>query len=391
MKESKNFIITIVFLFVVMVSSCPMKAFAQSLGEVSNKGATGAVDISLEYAIDEPTESILPNQTVSLESAVKNNAEPAWVRMKIQYPVYANETTLEHLAEENLTELDDGLVTFQSPDWEKIGAYYYLKRPVDSKETVGFTKSIRFPSDWDNRMVSAKFGVSITAEAIQEKNFTPDFKSDDPWLGAVIESFDATDYRLHGCGTDRFSIRFEDGAENMVKVGDNFFSNWDYVMPGDTLTGAADIKNNMHRPVRLFFAIKSSTGEKGIDKGVLEQLHLEIKHGDKVIYDGNLAGSLDETLLEEYAPGTGNVLSYTLKAPSSMDNTYAQKMFQTVWEFRSEIVPEPPAPQTPVERIIEVVKTGDQAFLLRAAICGLLLMVSAGAGIYFTKVRRRKQ
>lgn len=390
MRKRKNFILKTAFLFVLIMSVCPLRAFAQSQEKVVNKGATGAVDISLDYAMDEPTESILPNQTVGLKSAVRNNAEPAWVRVKIQYPIYANEATLEHLAEENLTELNDELITFQTPDWEKIGTYYYLKRPVGYKETVGFTKSIRFPSDWDNRMVSSRFGISITAEAIQEKNFTPDFESEDPWLGAVIESFDATDYRLRGRGTDRFSVRFEDGAENMVRTGDDFFSNWDYVMPGDTLTGTADITNSMRRPVRLFFGIESQSGD-GADKKLLKQLHLEVKHGEKVIYDGDLTGNLNEVLLEEYAPGTKNVLSYTLKAPASMDNAFAQKAFQSIWTFRSEIVPEPPAPQTPVERIIEIVKTGDAAFLLRASLCGLLLMASAGSGIYFIKARRRKQ
>lgn len=388
MKKSKNLFIKI--LFVLIMASCPMQASAQASGKVVNEGRAGAVDISLEYAMDAPTGAVLPNQTVGLKSTVMNKAEPAWVRAKIQYPVYANEATLSHLAEENLTELDDNLITFESPDWKKIGEYYYLTYPVGTGEAVKFTKSIRFPADWDNRMVSSKFGISITAEAIQEKNFKPDFASEDPWFGAVIESYDTTDYRERGCGTDRFSIHFEDGAENMVKAGDNFFGNWDYVMPGDTLTGEAQIKNNMRRPVRLHFGIEPGKG----DKGILKLLHIKIMHGDDVVYDGDLAKGMDEKFLEEYASGMEGKLSYTLTAPSAMDNAYAEKLFQTVWTLRAEIVPEEPVhiPQeNPVERIIDVVKTGDAAFLLRMAACGLMLMASAGAGIYFVRGRRRKK
>ena len=351
--------------WMLMLLCCPLPVFASGHTTVENHGSIGAVDITLAYQVDEDTSAVLPNQEVAIKSTVTNIAEPAWLRMKIQYPVFQNEQVLEHLAELNLTELDDSLITFARNDWKKIDAYYYLEQPIKTGDVVDFTDAIRFPGDWDNNLVKSKFGIRITAEAIQEKNFTPDFKSEDPWFGAVIEEYESTDYMTKAQGNNRFSVIYEGGAEGMVKTEEDFFLNWETFMPGDFIEQDAQIQNNMDIPVKIYFSMKSNLGVDERTESLLRTLHMEIKHGDDVIYDGNLMDEKREILLKEYAPGESKTFSYNLDIPAELANDYAQIDFQTIWTFRAQ--------ESPKADVPEIVKTGRAFF----AVAGIVIMASA--------------
>ncbi|MFR3808776.1 MAG: hypothetical protein ACLTX3_07460 [Lachnospiraceae bacterium] len=78
-----------------------------------------------------------------------------------------------------------------------------------------------------NRYSDQKMELHFTADAVQIKNFTPDFDSDDPWFGTVIEKSITDEYIIPGEKHDLFSVSYEGGAEGLVKVGDDFFSNWE--------------------------------------------------------------------------------------------------------------------------------------------------------------------
>lgn len=357
-----------ILLLLGLTLSVSHPALAKDQAVVENHGTIGAVDIGLSYEVEGNYGALLPGDTIALKSAVTNKAESAWLRVKIQYPIYKNEKVLEHLVEENLTELDDSLITFADEQWKKIGSYYYLLDSVGRGKTVKFTESIKFPTDWDNRLITSKFGIVITAEAIQEQNFEPDFDSDDPWHGAVIEAYDTTDYIHKGAGTERFSVRYEGGAEGLITTSKDFFANWETLMPGDVVDGTAAIENKMKIPVKLFFAINPVLRNTVRDEYLLSNLHLVVKHGDTKLYDGNLMDPLPELLLKEYAPGESAALTYELSVPTSLTNEYAEMDFSHIWIFRA--VPNPPEEK-------EVIPTGEWPVItLMAGLC--LIMVSSG-------------
>lgn len=352
----------------------PSTVFASSgKTEVENHGSIGAVDIKLNYEVEGNVDALLPGETINLKSSITNQAEPAWIRVKIQYPVYKNEKVLEHLAEKNLTELDDSLITFADSEWLKIGSYYYWKTPVGMGKTVPFTEAIKFPADWDNRLVSSQFGIHLTAEAVQRQNFEPDFDSDDPWHGVVIESYDTTDYIHKGEGNARFSIRYEGGAEGMVRAGDDFFSNWETLLPGDVPNGSLTVTNNMKIPVKMFFSTRSVLGDTVKDEYLLSSLHIRIWHNGTSIYDGDLMDPLQEILLKEYAPGETGTVEYELYVPASLTNEQAEMDFTMVWTFRALEVP--PA-------IREVILTGE---LSRVLLIAGLAIITFSAGLLMKK------
>ena len=377
---------------------------------VTNQGRVGAVDISLEQSFPEEEVVILPNQTVEMKSSVVNHGQPAWIRVKIEYPV--DEESLTDDMQEPLLELNDDLISFANESWVKLGSYYYLKEALANEAEMPFTDAITFPADWDNRMVKSKFGVVLTAEAIQEKNFTPDFESEDPWNGAVIEAFDSENYQPKVEGDDTFSVVYKDGAEGLIHVGDDFFLNWGDVMPGDELSGVATIRNQMNIPVKIFFETKSDGS-----KELLDAILLQIMNGDDVVYDGPLSGEISpKILLKEYETDMETEFKYHLSVPAELNNTYAMSEFQVLWTFSAEEVPqdsdpqdgpgvrvpegddgvsdlEPESPEKPkpeepeppkepsnpveklVKRITESIDTGDVPLMCVLGVAGVMLLV----------------
>lgn len=375
--------------YIIMLTLVLVLGYASPVsatGSVTNKGSIGAVDISLSYELKENVSAVLPGQTVAINSFIANVAEPAWIRAKIEYPCTANQDVIEHLSEHQLTELSDDLITFSGDKWKKIGSYYYWTEAVKTGDKVPFTDTVTFPIDWDNQVVASQFGICITAEAIQEKHFEPDFNSDDPWKGAVIEAYDSDNYVPKKEGNEKFKVTYEGGSEKLVILGENFFANWSQAMPGDVLTGEATISNKMKIPVKIHFKANSKDSNE-----VLKSLKLKIWNDKKVIFDGTMAENIDEVLLKEYKANEKTTFKYEVSLPTTLNNAFAEKPFETVWTFRAEEIPQPETPKktttkkTPKEKITEIVKTGDNE--TKMIICGsIVLTLLLGASVtYFIK------
>lgn len=348
--------------FGLLAFSAVIPAQAASFSDhtsVTNNGRIGAVDISLEESFPDDMTTIVPGQSVALESRVHNNGKSAWIRVKIEYPVLSGEV-LSNPDQSDLTPLDDHLITFANDNWTKIGDYYYLTEALDTDEEMAFTSGITFPSDWDNSMIDSQFGIDFTAEAVQEAHFTPDFNSDDPWHGVVIEAFDASNYQPRTSGDDQFQIVYKNGSEGLVHVGDDFFANWSDLVPGDTVTGTAEISNEMNIPIKLYFEMEASG-----DEDLLKAISLTIKNGDTVVYNGDLSvGISPAELLKQYEPGDSTNFTYELSVPAELNNDYAVSDFQTKWIFSAEEIPQ----EEP-----EIVKTGQ--------VIGIGIFLAAGIGI----------
>lgn len=358
--------------------------------EVAKKVRIGAVDIELHQKFPETVTMVVPGQVVSLESSVENRGKAAWIRVKLEYPAgQAAEGGI-------LKTIDDEFVQFADDGWKKIGDYHYYTKPVESGKTIPFTSSITFPTDWDNRQADMKMGVSFTAEGIQEKNFTPDFNSDDPWHGAVIEAFDGDEYREISEDYKQFSVQYKNGVEGLLHLEDSFFNYKDDLMPGDKLTGEATITNRMNIPVKVFFEMKNEG-----DSELLKDLELSIKNGEDTVYEGPLSGSISPAkLLLQYEPDRSTKFSYQLSVPDDVGNTHALTDFHVNWIFSAEeVIPE----ESPVEEIKEtviqtvervtetvreVIKTGEFNMLYPVGmLAGILCMI----GAILTVVKKKRQ
>lgn len=169
----------------------------------------------------------------------------------------------------------------------------------------------------------------LTADAVQEANFTPDWNAGDPWFGTVIETCVHTSYDPKLAGSQVFSVVFENGADGLVKTGEDFFSNWASLMPGDTVSGQVTLKNSYRRTVTMYFKTETIA-----DDALLKALNLEIKNGDTVIYSGTMDGAMAERVkIASLAMNEEAILTYTVSVPKELNNSYALSKTQTKWIF----------------------------------------------------------
>lgn len=295
--------------------------------DVINHVGIGDISIGLEeYETDEkgneiPYENhkiIVPGQKIEKRVRIVNHACSAWIRAKIEYRSY-----------EGIKGMSDHMIVPADEGWMKVGEYYYYTHPVKKDEFVNFIKEIRIPPEWDQSYGEKSFSVVVTADAVQEDNFTPDFSVEDPWFGTLIEMCVHTAYEPDERGTESFSVIYEGGAEGMIKTGDDFFSNWGRLMPGDTVSDKVQIKNAYSRPVAVCFWTETIAEDP-----LIEALQLEIKNGDEIIYSGSMGKELKEKKeLAFLKPGEETELAYMVHVPKEINNRYALSETKTKWFF----------------------------------------------------------
>ena len=182
MKKSR-FAAVFIVLWLTSGSSV-LGAVRQFSTEVDNEVMTGDISISIqEYQWNEEGERVpyidgkrvVPNEKAVKIVTIVNEAEPAWIRAKAEFSGFAGTAGGEAVLEG----IPDG--------WIKCGAYYYWTRPAEKGEELLFFDHVRIPGDWSEEEGEKKFAIDVTAQAIQQAHFIPDFQSENPWFGIPIE------------------------------------------------------------------------------------------------------------------------------------------------------------------------------------------------------------
>jgi len=290
---------------------------------VVNTVRVGDIQIEIEQCNDE-SQLVVPNQTINQEIRIHNIAKPAWVRVKLEYRGLVG-----------VSEIETSSIGITSSDWIKRGNYYYYTKSMENDSYIDLCNSLTIPKDWDSSYTGKSFNVLITTEAVQKRNFTPNFGSHDPWFGTIVEtSVKNKDISNNVTNTQSFQVIFKDGTQELIRVGDDFFSNFGYMMPGDTLTDYVRITNNYSKSVEICFRTDST-----LDSKLLNLMQLEIRLGDNILYKGSLSSeSLQGGIsLGKYAKGDSNNLIYVLTLPSNAGNEYAQERAEVKWVFSSSL------------------------------------------------------
>ena len=307
----------------------------ESTTVVVNNGQMGLVSIKLsEYEYDENGDEIpyidnklvAPGDKITKIARITNEAEKCWIRARLIWD------------SEVITDLSDDMAVI-ADGWIKRGEYYYYTKPLENGEAMDFLKAINIPNYWGNEYENQLFHCTVQADAVQYVHFTPDFDSEDPWFGTPIE---VSIYDSYGKQTtdDLFQVVYKGGSQGLVRVGDDFFSHWGILMPGDVLTDTVELKNEFEYPITMYFSI-----EKLVDDKLAKAIRIEIKDGDKVIFEGSLADALNEVEIAYLKKGESKTLTYTLTVPAELQNEYALLKTKTKWIFRCKIhYPDNPNP-----------------------------------------------
>lgn len=414
---------------ILVTVACTMSgtyAYYQDSVTVSNHISTGDVNIGIqEYEKDGDSEKsyqgpadgiVLPSQTVSKIPRITNYAETCYIRVKTTYTSEAPEPTAtvddgattpaptepDNYSESVQTETPNKEATItpeptdqpgdaEVPDvdhdseaepeteyilsdeelagisdaWVQHGEYYYYTQPLKNGESADFFQSVTIPSVWSSKASDRELGLTVTAEAVQAANFTPNFDSESPWGDTEIEQcVHETDNSVTEV-TQKYtamSVTYEGAARNLVAAPEDFFQNLQTAMPGDTISDSFQLSNTTATDAEFFFRTETPSNLTEDELDLLKQFKLTITQNGKTLYQGDLeAVSLNQEIsLGTLKTGGNSRVQFTLQLPAELKNAYAKRESMINWIFRVQGAEEPGKPEGPSPAISQTTapKTG---------------------------------
>ncbi len=299
MKKLKKLITTFIGIASCIVLAVPVMAETKTT-------TTGGVSIDLKTYTTENNKRVevstfnelLPGQIKDYYINVINQAFPAYVRVKV---IYDATFTLNE---------PDKILGGISNDWVKTNGYYYYKKALKQNETVDLCKTFTVPNI--NGGSNNKIKLSIVADAIQEKNFAPDFSAEDPWKGQKVEATREigeiyTDERSYSINSDN-NITLE--SKEVFKIKGN-------PMPGDSykdkIAATPAVNGIMH--------VKAIYNDKDFPKEA-ELIKLTIMNGKTKYYEGSMfSEELEKGFdIKDVKAGTKYTLDCTLSLDTALIN-----------------------------------------------------------------------
>lgn len=183
-------------------------AYFTDSDEANNVVTMGHVDISLNESTtsedgkvaDEVIggegmvfDNIMPGDILSKNPwiFVEADSQDAYLRMKMDITAEEN----SGITEADLDELEQNLrdeITGEDTGWYYAAdGYYYYNISVAENTRVDFFKTVDIPASWTNNTADGTFNISLTAEAIQSENVTPEMTGNmiSGWPAAEIQEY----------------------------------------------------------------------------------------------------------------------------------------------------------------------------------------------------------
>lgn len=346
-KKSRSMIALFLVLLLIVVT---VIVNAASDGSVKNIVRTQGVDIRVSA---EASDSLIsPGEDVAYKPVIENKGADSWVRFKL--------TADSELPLDNFHGL--------SSDWVERGGYYYLTKPVLSKESVPTVSGFTMPGTLTDQSIT-EIEVGGTYDAIQSENFTPDFDSENPWGNVyIVESdFDGANYVRRVATIAPVTVDI--GNSDDVVVTSDEILNYDLI-PGDVKSNTLVIENSSDIDKQVNFKSYSDRANR-----LLQNVYIGIGDSDEEIYDGALAEANFDKDIATIPAGEKAVINYEISVPTEVGNALQGEKGEFEWHFLTEDVIDSDA-----------VKTGDTFPVIPLVI---VLVVAVGIPVIF-KFRRRK-
>ena len=346
-KKSRSMIALFLVLLLMVVT---VIVNAASDGSVKNIVRTQGVDIRVSAEVDDSL--ISPGTDVAYKPVIENKGADSWVRFKL--------TADSELPLDNFYGL--------SSDWVERGGYWYLTKPVLSKESVPTVSGFTMPGTLTDQSIT-EIEVGGTYDAIQSENFTPDFDSENPWGNVyIVESdFDGANYVRRVASIAPVTVDI--GNSDDVVVTSDEILNYDLI-PGDVKSNTLVIENSSDIDKQVNFKSYSDRANR-----LLQNVYIGIGDSDEEIYDGALAEANFDKDIATIPAGEKAVINYEISVPTEVGNALQGEKGEFEWHFLTEDVIDSDA-----------VKTGDTFPVIPLVI---VLVVAVGIPVIF-KFRRRK-
>ncbi len=338
MSIKRNSFIIMLKIFVIIFCTSTLNCiYAMTSVEVTNHFETGIVDIRItEHQVkdglecqweDNPT--ILPGQEISKIPRIHNDGNDCYARAKIQ--VSAEEDMEIRIEIQGISDkwlqADDG--------------YYYYTEILKTEEYVDLFQSVYIPENFSEDMMEMNFTIDIIVEAIQAKNFTPQFDLTKPWGDVEILECEKEGMYAINClkqaETKKFQIIYQGESKKLITNSDDFFKNFSYMMPGDYYCEKIDIFNNSDNNTKLYFRCEAFDNSELLEKIKLK-IDIEIEGENKNIYDGNLkfVELSDDIMLGTIEKYEKSNFNFEIIVPEELNNQYSISNSYVKWIFSTE-------------------------------------------------------
>ena len=313
-KRYKLICIEVIFLILMLISG----VYAVTNQTLTGALSTSSVDIELKiYTLDKDNKEIeykeieandifFPQSERIFMPKIYNAGEKCYLRVKI---FYIND-------EINFMDYIEGF----SDKFIKIGDYYYYDGILNPKETVKVFDKIKVPENAYSLTDNNKLEVNIIAEAMQVKNFTPDYESEHPWKNVEPTVNINQAYNVDQ-ENQKIDIIYENKTEKDVKVPDSFLTKTKKTLPGDSYTEEIEIKNTKKEQVKYYVQIEVPGMEITTIK-YLNKVNLVISNGERELYNGKFYNN-DKIFLAELGPNEKENLRFDISVPAELSNEYA--------------------------------------------------------------------
>lgn len=337
--------------------------------EVKNDFETGVVDINLrEFQKTGDTEKqwennpvVLPGDVISKIPRIFNKGNDCYVRAKINF--------------RDTNEINESNLLGLSKDWAKADdGYFYYTKILSHGENVDIFQALQIPNDFSQNNEGKQFYIDIDVDAIQSKNFEPQFNLAKPW--GDIEIVKYTKEGQYDVGSFKqsdsksFSIAYLGDVGKLVKNRDNFFGNFPYLMPGDTYGDTLKLENHGENAIKLYFRNSATDDSDLLDKIQLK-ITTTINGKTAVFYEGSLRGeALNKNSVLAVLPknATGD-FTFEIHVPHELNNEYTISSSFVKWIFSTEEI---------TNEDLDIPQTGDDFnILLWGSIGGLSVSLMA--------------
>ncbi len=366
----------IILLGLSIILFCTGAVYAMESVEVTNHFETGIVDIELtEYQKNGDTEelwadkeNILPEEEISKIPRIENDGVDCYVRAKITF--------------RNTEEVDEKCLFGMDEQWMKADdGYYYYKEVLPQGSKVDIFRGVKIPKDFSQDNESESFYIDIDVDAIQSKNFTPEFETAAPWGSVEILAcekegkYDINTFKQSD--TKSFAIRYQGDAKKLVKNHEDFFSNFPYLMPGDVYSDSIELNNDSEDEVKLYFRSEALENSELLDK-ILLTITTDIGGKETIVYTGSLRAKelSEDIILGTINAKTSGKFEYKIEVPKELNNKYSILNSYVKWVFSTE----------PIEKEEDIKNTGDTlspGFII--CYLGIVLCIISVMGLRRTK------
>lgn len=327
-------------------------------GEILSHLETGGVKIGIKTLGTEPGKlTKLPAEVivdcekpVSYVPRITNYGATCYLRVHLLAKAGEKELDLT----DHLQDIQDG--------WLQKGEYLYYQEPVEYGSSVDVCQGFQLPEEWDYYRDKA-LRIQADADALQARNFSPDFTAEKPWgdlvvmasrieAGNRLESVEPAGDDLQERNGNPCSV-IADKENGLVLERGDFFSHAMF-LPGDSRRESLQLSNRETKRIQILL---KAEWEKS---SFLDRMQLQIEGGDGS-YDGILTGAelRDYRLLATLDPGETRTVDITLSFPASAGNSYQQNSDDIRWCFAAK-----------QEKRGGFPVTGDMAFwVIFAAVC----------------------